>query len=148
MKLKPLACLALLWATWPAAAHEAVPVSHAATIVAPIQSTQVAPAPRRGSRPRIQTAGYQKTSSTRPGPRVRPAVWNPQENRQWRRTQKGWQQIEFPVAPPIHDMNLPRPAIAIHPFQVSMLLLLGVLAAIVWASDEWEWSRLVDPGTR
>lgn len=50
----------------------------------------------------------------------------------------------MPVLIPAPEFRLARPVPRIHPFQVTMLISLAALAAIAWASDEWDWGRLVD----
>lgn len=70
-------------------------------------------------------------------------VDDPENNRFWRNTQNGWQLIELPakILPPVFRPARPMPRI--HPFQVTMLISLAALAAMAWASDEWDWGRLV-----
>lgn len=69
-------------------------------------------------------------------------VDDPANNRFWRNTQNGWQLIELPaeILPPVFRPARPIPRI--HPFQVTMLISLAALAAMTWASDEWDWGRL------
>lgn len=65
-------------------------------------------------------------------------------NLQWRLTRDGWRQIDIGPQPPFQLLNLPRPVPRVHPFLFTASLLLLVVAASVWASDEWEWERLTD----
>jgi hypothetical protein len=69
---------------------------------------------------------------------------DPQRNLYWRMTRHGWRQIELPARELPPTYRIPRPLPRIHPFQASMLIVLATLAAIAWASDEWDWGRLVE----
>lgn len=93
-------------------------------------------------RPVVQQTGFRTCQTDGHRTRVQAAVWNPQENRQWRHTRDGWREIEIARQPAIQYLNLPRPAPLVHPFRITLLLLLSVLAAVAWASDEWDWGRL------
>ncbi len=71
-------------------------------------------------------------------------VDDPEQNLFWRMTRNGWQQIEMPRAILSPVFQLARPSPPIHPFQVTVLISLAALAAMAWASDEWDWERLVE----
>lgn len=66
-----------------------------------------------------------------------------QANYVWRKTQNGWQQIPLDEKPLVHVLELPHQRPRIHPFSVASLTLLLTLAAIAWASSEWDWCRFV-----
>ena len=48
------------------------------------------------------------------------------------------------VRPPEASHRLPTPVFNFHPVYVTMLVLFAILAAVCWASDEWDWARLVE----
>ncbi len=62
----------------------------------------------------------------------------------WRYTQQGWRQLRLVPAIRTHAVRMPaqRPPL-VHPFQISMLILLCALGLVAWASDEWDWARFV-----
>jgi hypothetical protein len=60
----------------------------------------------------------------------------------WRKTHEGWQQIPLVSRPSVHYLVLPEQRPRLHPFSVASLTLLAALAAMAWASSEWDWSRL------
>jgi hypothetical protein len=109
---------------------------------------------RRCARPLIQRTSFQlasrstavqETREEAPG-LVRTAEWNPDESRKWRRTRKGWQRIDVSGAPVIHQLQLPRPERPIHPLPIGALVFLATAAAVSWASDEWDWHRVLKRG--
>ncbi|MGI9518594.1 MAG: hypothetical protein ACR2NP_16175 [Pirellulaceae bacterium] len=62
---------------------------------------------------------------------------------EWRHDGSNWQQI--PIAKPvlIHRINLPYRVPVVHPIRFATLVLLFVMMAVTWSSDEWQWGRLV-----
>ena len=67
----------------------------------------------------------------------------PRPNHVWRKTAGGWQQIPVESTELVHVLELPHERPRIHPFSVASLTLLLALAAMAWASSEWDWCRLV-----
>lgn len=82
---------------------------------------------------KISSASWQRSTTT--------TIAEP--NHQWRKTKLGWRQIPVGPESTIHRLNIPERRPPIHPFQIASLILLSVLAAVSWASDEWNWCRLV-----
>jgi len=70
----------------------------------------------------------------------------PQVNHVWRRTPDGWKQVPLKPLPFVHAMEIPEQRPRIHPFSVASLTLLLSLAAMAWASNEWDWARFVGDG--
>lgn len=97
----------------------------------------------RSTRARIWRTGQADCRGMTGGSPVRAAVWSPQTDRQWRKTRNGWQQIDLSGRPATQYLNLPRPLAQIHPFRMTLLLLLTVAAAVAWSADEWDWHRLL-----
>ena len=100
------------------------------------------------SRIRILRTGSPSGNSMHGRPSVHTAVWtkNSQTDRDWRHTRNGWRQIDLSDRPVTQYLNLPRPVPLVHPFRVTLLVLLSVLTAVAWSSDEWDWSRIVKNG--
>ncbi len=67
----------------------------------------------------------------------------PRPNHVWRKTQDGWKQIPLDPLPFVHQFDLPQQRPKVHPFSIASLTLLLCLAAMAWASSEWEWQRFV-----
>ncbi len=68
---------------------------------------------------------------------------DPSRNLYWRLTKNGWQYVY--IEPPELVPAVIQPAFppAVHPAVVTMLIALAALAAVAWASDEWDWQRMV-----
>ncbi|MFK7769740.1 MAG: hypothetical protein AB8B55_21210 [Mariniblastus sp.] len=63
----------------------------------------------------------------------------------WRRTKDGWQDS---TTWSNGDQFVPRKSFqSIHPFVWAAIVLLSVIAAMIWASNEWEISRLFEEET-
>lgn len=84
-------------------------------------------------------------TGTRAGFAVYRSVTGTQEETalEWRHDGSNWQQI--PIAKPvlIHRINLPYRLPVVHPIRFATLVLLFVMMAVTWSSDEWQWGRLV-----
>ncbi len=63
----------------------------------------------------------------------------------WRYTRQGWKRIA--ISDPVKKTHLirvpPHQPLSVHPIQISMLILLSAFGMIAWASDEWDWARLI-----
>lgn len=55
------------------------------------------------------------------------------------------QEIVWKTGPrrPFHKIDIPMRQPIIHPIQMFSLILLAVLAAMTWASEEWDWDRFI-----
>lgn len=67
----------------------------------------------------------------------------PSKNLYWRLTKDGWQYVH--IEPPELVPAAIQPVLppAVHPVIVTMLIALGAVAAVAWASDEWDWHRVI-----
>ena len=108
------------------------PSAMADTWARPASDSRVLPA-RSASGVKVFRATWQKQSKT----------WQAAPNHEWRKTRLGWQQIRVRPDSHIHPVNPPGYRPAFHPILVSALILLLSLVALSWASDEWNWNRLV-----
>ena len=97
-----------------------------------------------------QTARVQSASHSPRGVKVVHATFQqrsttlpPRPNHVWRHTDGGWQQIPMEPKSLVHVLSIPDQRPGIHPFSVASLTLLLALAAMTWASNEWDWDRLV-----
>ncbi len=64
-------------------------------------------------------------------------------NHTWQETSDGWQQVPMRSQKNVHVMTLPPQPPRVHPFSIASLILLLTLAAMTWASSEWDWCRLI-----
>ena len=67
----------------------------------------------------------------------------PMKDHVWRNTPEGWTQIRIEPLPFTHKLELPYRPPSLHPFSVASLILLMCLAAMAWASSEWDWQRFI-----
>ena len=72
-----------------------------------------------------------------------PAASQQETTLEWRHTGEGWQRIPIENPPAIHLLSLPHRLPVVHPIRFAILVLLSVLMALAWSSDEWQWGRLV-----
>ena len=105
----------------------------------------IAQGPENGTGP-IASFSQEIKSGQAPSPDT--LIDDPANNRYWRMTQNGWQLIELPAKILMPVFRPARPIPRIHPFQATMLISLAALAAMAWASDEWDWGRLVEDKRR
>ena len=68
----------------------------------------------------------------------------PRPNHEWRKTRLGWQQVPIRPEPEEHLIEIPPGKPLVHPIQAASLILLLTLAAMTWASDEWDWKRFIE----
>ncbi|MDG2014614.1 MAG: hypothetical protein P8J33_13995 [Pirellulaceae bacterium] len=64
-------------------------------------------------------------------------------NHTWQKTPEGWQQVPMRSQNNVHVLTLPHEPPRVHPFSIASLILLLTLAAMTWASSEWDWCRLI-----
>ncbi len=72
-----------------------------------------------------------------------PSMAQDETSLEWRHNGKRWQQVPIPRPALIQRLNLPRRLPLVHPIRFATLVVLFVMMAVVWSSDEWQWSRLV-----
>ena len=62
----------------------------------------------------------------------------------WQQTAEGWRRHYLDSTEFYYSIFAPEPTlIVVHPLQLTLLIGFASLFAMLWASDEWEWGRMV-----